>query len=193
MAKKTTDTKTRILEATRTLFSTHGCETTTIDDIITASGVTKGAFYHYFKSKESLCQTVVEQLTEEYQKLADSIDPALEPIDQLREMIEKLAQLNASGEWVNCNLILRLSLDSHAEFPKIQTAVRNFWQWYTGFYEDLITRCRQADQLATTLDVKTQTALLLSLLSGIITIQKIDPDNPGLKDMTETIIKTLQN
>ncbi len=69
MARHPTDTKLRILKVARTLYSTHGFEGTTLDDIITASGVTKGAFYHYFKSKESLCIAVLDEVIDEYSKL----------------------------------------------------------------------------------------------------------------------------
>ncbi len=112
MPRLPTDTKSRILNVTRTLYSAHGCENTTIDDIITAIGITKGAFYHYFRSKEDLCITVITRVIEDYQNLAQSINPDAEPIEQLRQMIEELAQLNASGRWVNCRLIIRLSTDS---------------------------------------------------------------------------------
>ena len=101
MPRQPTDTKSKILNVTRTLYSTHGCENTTIDDIITAIGITKGAFYHYFRSKEDLCKTVIASVIEDYQNLAQSINPDIEPIEQLRQMIDKLAQLNASGRWVN--------------------------------------------------------------------------------------------
>ena len=60
MPRTRTDTKSRILKATRTLYSTHGCDGTTLEDIITASGITKGAFYHHFRSKQELGMAVLE-------------------------------------------------------------------------------------------------------------------------------------
>jgi TetR/AcrR family transcriptional repressor of nem operon len=128
MARKATNTKSRILQMTRTLYSTHGCDNTTLDDIITASGITKGAFYHYFKSKESLCEAVIDLVIADYQDLADTLDSDSSPIDQLQEMIAKLAKLNASGEWVNCRLILRLSVDSHESQPQIRQKIDKFWK-----------------------------------------------------------------
>ncbi|MDG5816312.1 TetR/AcrR family transcriptional regulator [Chitinispirillales bacterium ANBcel5] len=44
------------------LFNTRGYEKTTVNDIIKAMGVSKGAFYHYFQSKED----VIEQISENY-------------------------------------------------------------------------------------------------------------------------------
>lgn len=177
---------------TRTLYSTHGCDNTTLDDIITASGITKGAFYHYFKSKESLCEAVIDQVIADYMDLADTLDPDSEPIDQLQEMIAKLAQLNASGEWVNCRLILRLSVDSHESQPHIQQKIDKFWKWETDFYENLIDRCREAEQLSRRLDATTQRQLLMTVMAGSIMLEKVAPSDKGFGELAKTVISMLQ-
>ncbi len=192
MARGATNTRARILQMARNLYSTHGCEGTTLEDILTAAGVTKGAFYHYFKSKESLCETIIEQVTADYRQLAMTLDADAEPIDQLLEMIAKLARLNASGEWVNCRLILRLSVDSHESQPQIQRKLRDFWEWETGFYEDLVERCREAGQLSRRLSAKTQTRLITAVMAGVITLERIVPSQEGFDKIVETVIDMLQ-
>jgi len=192
MTRRRTDTKSRILQAARTLYSTHGFEGTTLGDIITASGITKGAFYHYFKSTEALCAELLEEVMRDYQQLTESIDPDIEPIEQLRQVVGKLAQLNASGQWVNCRLILRLSGESHQSHPQIQRKIRRFWQWYTAFYEEMIARCRSAGQLSTHPDAKTQTRLLMSTMAGAITLQRLTASEPASADLAEIIINFLK-
>ena len=192
MPRTSTDTKSRILKAARTLYSTHGCDGTTLNDVITASGITKGAFYHYFKSKESLCERVLDEIMVEYEQLTESISGDAEPIEPLRQMIGKLAELNSSGEWINCCLILRLSAESHEANPKIQRKIREFWQWYSGFFEELVEQCRAAGQFNTRLDRKTQTRLLMSLMAGAITLERIVPSESNFTELAETIIQTLQ-
>src|SRR5512140_2338189 len=102
MDKASGATRARVLEAAQALLSSHGYESTTIDDIITAAGVTKGAFYHYFKSKEHLCEVIIEQTHATYQTLVESLPATTEPIERLRAMLERLGRLNASGQWVHC-------------------------------------------------------------------------------------------
>ena len=48
------DTKTRLLDAALLVIRTKGYSATTVDDLCRAAAVTKGAFFHYFKSKEEL-------------------------------------------------------------------------------------------------------------------------------------------
>ena len=188
MARHATDTKTRILEITRTLFSSHGCENTTIDDIITALGITKGAFYHYFKSKEALCEAVLDEVISDYRKLVESIDEDIEPIDRLRVIIQKLAELNASGQWVNCRLLLRLSIDSHESYQGMKRKIQGFWRWYEGFYEDLVSQCQQKGQLGSRLDEQTQAQLLMSVMAGAIMLENNNPDSEAFAKLTDAII-----
>lgn len=44
----------KILEATLRLVRTQGFSATSVDDLCQAAGVTKGAFFHHFESKEAL-------------------------------------------------------------------------------------------------------------------------------------------
>ncbi|MER7606802.1 TetR/AcrR family transcriptional regulator [Nocardioides sp. NPDC127503] len=44
----------RILAAALELFAEKGFESTSVQDVVVAAGVTKGAMYHYFSSKEDL-------------------------------------------------------------------------------------------------------------------------------------------
>ena len=161
-------------------------------DIITASGITKGAFYHYFKSKHSLCESVIDELIHDFQELTESIDKELEPIDQLRQIIHKLSVLNASGEWVNCRLMLRLSIDSHEGMPKIQKKVKNFWNWYSGFYENLIKQCQESGQLTDKLDASLQAVLLMSIMTGSIVLQKSTSSTSTSAELADIIIHALR-
>ena len=192
MPRIATDTKGRIIKAAKTLYSSHGCDGTTLDDIITASGITKGAFYHYFKSKESLCESVLDEVIEDYRAIAESFEEDIEPIERLSKFLDKIAELNGSGEWVNCRLILRFSTNTFESHPKIQRRLKNFWQWQISFYEDLIEQCRQSGQISTDIDLETQTRILMSAMAGAIMLDKAAPSEPGLKKLSSTILKLLQ-
>ncbi len=191
MARRPTNTKSRILKAARTLYSTHGFEGTTLGDIITACGITKGAFYHYFKSTAGLCEQLLDEVTADYHNLAESVDADVRPVEQLRWVINRIAELNTSGEWVNCRLMLRLSAESHEQNPQIQLKITEFWRWYTEFFESLILKCRSAGEISTQLDPKTQTRLVMSILAGAVTLDRICPATSGFAHIANLIIKSL--
>ena len=58
MPRKRRSTKSRIVKAAWNLFYKNGYEQTTVEDIINASKTSKGTFYHYFKGKEALLNSL---------------------------------------------------------------------------------------------------------------------------------------
>lgn len=66
----------RILEVSSRLFYEKGYEKTSIQDIVAALGMSKGAIYHHFKSKEEILESVAERFQGEAEHyirlLADS-------------------------------------------------------------------------------------------------------------------------
>lgn len=48
------DARTRLLEAARDVIRQKGFAATTVDDLCQSAGVTKGAFFHHFKTKDAL-------------------------------------------------------------------------------------------------------------------------------------------
>jgi len=54
MQQRSEETRARILESAIKLFSKRGYNKASVDDICTDAGISKGAFYHHFKSKQEL-------------------------------------------------------------------------------------------------------------------------------------------
>ena len=54
MQQRSKETRSKIIESAIKLFSTRGFNTASVDDICVEAGISKGAFYHHFKSKQAL-------------------------------------------------------------------------------------------------------------------------------------------
>ncbi len=59
------DTRRRILEAAFEEFYRRGFQAGSLDSILTAAGVTKGALYHHFRDKAALGYAVLEEVVRE--------------------------------------------------------------------------------------------------------------------------------
>jgi AcrR family transcriptional regulator len=70
-------TRATLVDAGRQLFGSQGYAATSIEEIVTAAGVTKGALYHHFSDKESLFRAVFEQVEREVsdQAVAEFLRP----------------------------------------------------------------------------------------------------------------------
>jgi AcrR family transcriptional regulator len=54
MQQRSEETRTRILEAALRRFANHGYNAASVDEICADAGVSKGAFYHHFPSKQAI-------------------------------------------------------------------------------------------------------------------------------------------
>lgn len=84
--------KTKLIATARGLMLTKGYPATSVDEIIAAAGVSKGSFYHFFKSKEELGAALAEEYFEEgvavigngpYLQIKDPLERAFGFVDHL--------------------------------------------------------------------------------------------------------------
>lgn len=59
------ETRAKLLASARLAFATHGYAQTSMDDFTAEAGLTRGALYHHFGSKEGLLVAVINQIEEE--------------------------------------------------------------------------------------------------------------------------------
>jgi AcrR family transcriptional regulator len=90
-------TREALISAARELFGAHGYDGTSIDAVLAAAGVARGALYHHFATKTDLFDAVLER---EIMALADAVRKSARPTR------EPLAGLRAG-----CDAFLRLALD----------------------------------------------------------------------------------
>ena len=81
--KNTRNTKGKIISAAWKLFYENGYDATTIEDIIYASGTSRGSFYHYFEGKDALLGTLAYVFDEKYEELRKTLDTEWDAADKL--------------------------------------------------------------------------------------------------------------
>jgi AcrR family transcriptional regulator len=88
-----------ILDCARNLFFSRGYENTTVNDIIEAAGASKGAFYHYFESKDALLQALATRLADESLVALQPIlgDPDLNAVERLNALFAGARQFKAEN------------------------------------------------------------------------------------------------
>jgi len=91
------ESKRKLLDAALHVIRSKGYTATRVEDVCEEAGLTKGSFFHHFKSKEELAMAAAEywSLTTgqlfrgaEYHKLADPLDRLLAYVDFRKAMLK---------------------------------------------------------------------------------------------------------
>lgn len=91
------ETRKKILDIAFRLFSEKGYDRTTIQDIVDALGMSKGAVYHHFKSKEDILDHLYDRYYVDSGMISDILnDSRLTGLEKLRRLL--LRQLSDQGK-----------------------------------------------------------------------------------------------
>jgi len=89
---KPSDTKQRILDVARDLFTSQGVQRTSLQDIADRLGITKPALYYHFPSREDLVRSIVQPLLDDGEKFL--LDQEARGDAPVRELIEGFFDFN---------------------------------------------------------------------------------------------------
>jgi AcrR family transcriptional regulator len=91
MARMKDETKRQsILESSKMLFSYRGFFNTSISDIVRETGFPVGTIYTYFKSKDDIVRTIVEERWQQwYEQLEEALACEPEPETKIQVLIDR--------------------------------------------------------------------------------------------------------
>ncbi len=104
--KDSRNTRMRIVNAAWALFYKYGYENTTVEDIVFESETSRGSFYHYFKSKDELLNTLSSLFDNKYQELEPSLSDCSTAYDKLIYLNRELFNMLENN--VSMDLLARL-------------------------------------------------------------------------------------
>jgi TetR/AcrR family transcriptional repressor of nem operon len=127
-------TREAILAAAMELMHVRGYQSTSLDDVLRESGVGKGNFYHYFRSKEDLGYAILDQLVTGFHQR--TLEPCFAEADgsrlgQIRCFLDRVLEAQRHSKCVGgCfmgNLACELS-DVHEGFRARLASVFTAWR-----------------------------------------------------------------
>ena len=133
----------RLLEQGYKQFSAHGLKKTTIEELAEAAGISKGAFYLFYESKEALFMDVAEQAEKRFrQEVLATIDlPGPSPRARLFSVLKKAFDLFETIP------ILRFFTSSDYDLLFRRIPAQKLQEHLASdqvFFEGLVSRCQKA-------------------------------------------------
>ncbi|WP_346432651.1 TetR/AcrR family transcriptional regulator [Pseudohoeflea coraliihabitans] len=124
MPPKNQQARARLLEAARDIIRARGFAATSVDELCRAAGVTKGAFFHHFASKEALGVAAAEYWSETTSALfaAAPYHAHADPLDRFLAYLEFRRELLAGAVSQYTCLVGTMVQETHESAPAIRDA-----------------------------------------------------------------------
>jgi AcrR family transcriptional regulator len=172
--------KDQILNAARKTFSTKGIYKTRMSDIAETSGLSKGALYWYFKSKDDIILSLLEKIFEpELKDLKKVLAEDRPTAEKLLGYAERYGQDIANTlKWMPL-IYDFIALAFRQE--KIKQAISIYYQKHLKLLEDLIQQGIDLGEFQA--ESALQAAFAMgSIVEGTILLWMYEPDNIDIKE-----------
>jgi AcrR family transcriptional regulator len=171
-------TRAFLLRTAAEVFAARGYAATTQNDLIAASGLTKGAFYFYFPSKTELALAVLRDQQERWLAwVQERVGSSGSAAEQLRVFVPAMLELIAAepGAWSVTRLSRELSAD-----PALADEVRKPMSAWVGLLADLVRRGQAAGELHSGPDAEAVAVVLVGAFEGLKSLTDVlDPEDRG--------------
>ncbi|HHQ8915000.1 TPA: TetR/AcrR family transcriptional regulator [Bacillus cereus] len=170
--------KEKIIDTSLYLFNTQGISRTSIQDIMTATNLSKGAIYRRFKNKEEIVLAAFDKggliMWEHFYNAMENKKSALDKIIAIF-LVYKDAVNNppiAGG----CPL-LNSAIESTDVFPELQSAAKKGYNDTVILLESLIKEGVQNQEFRADIDTLSIASFLASSMEGAIMASRVSNDN----------------
>ncbi len=165
----------RVLAAACHVIELQGFKDASLNDILSAAGVSPSNFYYHWKSKDDLGLAVVRQLTEGLeQRIVRGIlcDPARSPLERIRAWLadaqKKLADHGCSR---GCPFG-RLSSELSGSHPTFRKELERAFALLRSALESCVREGQAQGQIRSELDPARASSLLVAAAQGLLLLAK---------------------
>jgi AcrR family transcriptional regulator len=195
--KKSAATRLNILQKAFELIYTNGYQTTSVDEIIATTQVTKGAFYYHFKTKDEMGLAIInERLKPTFKNtFIEPIQSAVNPLYGIYQLMENLLMKNEMLKveyGCPASNFTQEMAPWHIEFTKALNELS--LQWKNAMIES-IEKGKEAGIIQQEVDPEGVAVFVMSGYWGVRNLGKLDNNKSSyityLKQL-ESYFKTLQ-
>jgi len=195
MARRTKEeaqsTRTQLLDTAEVVFREKGVSRTSLADIASAAGVTRGAIYWHFENKADLFVAMCDRATLPLETLFGSVaDPELaDPLAKLREgCLEVLRQAEQDQRCRRVFEILNFKCEFVDDLAPTMLRRKECRQGAKAIIERNLQLAIERGQIPPATDVRRAAIGLFSYVDGLIVNWSMEPDSYSLAAQAGALI-----
>ena len=174
-------TRRKLLDSAVGLMLSKGFVATSVDEICSEAGVTKGSFFHYFDSKEELGQAALESFAKAQEnRMVEACASVEDPLDRIYTLIDSIARRCRDSSARGC-LVGTFAQEISATHPRLRHSCEQVFERFAGAVsQDLVAaKARYAPRAA--FDPRTLGDLFLALVQGSLLVLKATGDRKQME------------
>lgn len=190
------ETKRKIVDAGIGLMRRCGYNATTVDNICASAGVTKGGFFHYFKSKDELAQAALDHFREgkvkEYENAA--FQNSAQPLDRVFGRLDFVKETSGDNQHPTKGCLFGMFAQELAfTNPAFRSACHGFFSKIADDFAKDLAAAKAAHVPQANFDPHRLATLYVAIVQGSLMMAKVAGSNEVLEANIEQFRSYLQD
>jgi TetR/AcrR family transcriptional repressor of nem operon len=168
----------KLLDAAVALMQRQGYTATTVDQICAEAGLTKGSFFHCFKSKEAVAIAAMDYSTCGQQEAFANVhlDKISDPVARLHAFFEAMISMIKSPHFRCACVVGNLAQETSQSNAVLRESCDNHLSTFVAMVAALIKGAAKARRKSARLDEEELAWMLCSLLHGSLMVARTRQD-----------------
>ncbi len=183
--------KNQILEAASTVFARLGFQQSRMDDIASQAGLSKGALYLYYKSKDAIIAALLKYFfAQEFKRLQVFVES-----DQHETVSEQLLiltrQIASAMKWME--RLMPIAFEFYAIAGREKDVHQFLQEYFKAYRTELVRLIQRGIERGEfrTVDAETTAITLAALFEGLALLYFVDPQSLQWAEQTEMSVRLL--
>jgi TetR/AcrR family transcriptional repressor of nem operon len=173
-------TRRKIIEAAAPIFNQRGYESTSLNDLMDATGLKKGGIYRHFSGKEELAAEAFDYTWEAARKARWShVDKEAKGIDKLKQFIANFIE-HRSPVAGGCP-ILNTAIDADDGNPVLRAHVAKALRSWITRLQNIVEQAEKRGETQPGVDPKAVATLIVASLEGALMMSRIHRSDGALR------------
>jgi TetR/AcrR family transcriptional repressor of nem operon len=168
----------KLLHAAQRLMLAKGYPATTIDEICTASRLTKGSFFHYFESKEDLGKALLDRYASSGQRTGWNAIPMnkRDPLERVYGYLDSSARLYQGRSGRNGCLLGHFAQELSDTHPAIRSLCAERFDEWAAMFKRALDEAKIKHRPKAALDTQGLAEHFIAVLEGSLILGKAHRD-----------------
>lgn len=175
-------TREKILTKSGVLFNTQGYKATSISDITSATGFTKGAIYRHFKNKAVLEKETLFHLSSiMFEKLRARIKSEETAGEKLRSVFRYFESYISHPEVKGGCPLMNVAIEADDADPLLRKEAVKLLEMFRASIATILKNGIRYNQIRKDIDLQYYASLIIAILEGSIMMSKLRGDNTDIR------------
>lgn len=186
-------TREKILRKSGLLFNTQGYKSTSLSDITSATGLTKGAIYRHFKSKDELEKETLFHLSSVmFESLRDRIKARTTAPDKLRAVFRYFESYITDPPVKGGCPLLNVAIEADDAHPALRKAAIKILDMLRDSLVNILDKGVKYKQLKPGIDKTHYATVIIAALEGAIMMSKLRGNNDDIRRVLVHLEKQIE-